>query len=149
MRSMRMLIWSLQCCYPVSQHGCYCTEKKKFLVFTTITFYGSSYLNLRSKPDTHNCQGSPSVSIFCLEFASVPNPLSRQIRYRTMASDQIDTGAPVLSSQGPPDADPNPPGQDRNIESALRQINTNMGTMTQLLTDVCARLSHDRGTPSG
>ena len=57
-----------------------------------------------------------------------------------MASDQIDTGAPALSSQGPPDADPNPPGQDQNIESALRQINTNMGTMTQLLTDVCARL---------
>ena len=80
------------------------------------------------------------MSIFCLEFAFVPNPLSRQIRYRTMASDQIDTGAPALSSQGPPDADPNPPGQDRNIESALRQINTNMGTMTQLLTDVCARL---------
>ena len=28
MRSMRMLIWSLQCCYPVSQHVCYCTEQK-------------------------------------------------------------------------------------------------------------------------
>ena len=36
----------------------------KFLVFTTITFYGSSYLNLCSKPDTHNCQESPSVTIF-------------------------------------------------------------------------------------
>ena len=44
------------------------------------------------------------------------------------------------SSAGPPDQNTGPPGHNLNIESTLRQLNTNMGTMTQLLTEVCARL---------
>ena len=80
------------------------------------------------------------MSIFCLECVFVPNSLSRQFRNRTMANEEIDTSNTAPSSQSPPDADPNPPGQDPNIGTALRQLNTNMGTMTQLLTEVCARL---------
>ena len=57
-----------------------------------------------------------------------------------MANEEIETSTSVPSSQGPSGTDPNPPGQDQTIESALKQINTNMGTMTRLLTDVCARL---------
>ena len=50
-------------------------------------------------------------------------------------------GAEVVPfSAGPPDQNTGPPGHDLNIESTLRQLNTNMGTMTQLLTEVCARL---------
>ena len=45
---------------------------------------------------------------------------SRQIQYRIMVSEGADV---VPSSAGPPDHDP-------NIESTLRQLNTNMGTMT-------------------
>ena len=73
----------------------------------------------------------------------MPNPLSRQNRHRTMANEQTETtesGTAVPSSQSPPDVNPSPPGRDQNIESALRQLNTNMGTMTHLLTKVCARL---------
>ena len=44
------------------------------------------------------------------------------------------------SSACPPDQNTGPPGREPNIESILRQLNTNMGTMTQLLTEVCARL---------
>ena len=44
------------------------------------------------------------------------------------------------SSAGPPVQNTGPPGHDLNIESTLRQLNTNMGTMTQLLNEVCARL---------
>lgn len=50
-------------------------------------------------------------------------------------------GAEVVpSSAGPPDQNTGPPGHDLNIESTLRQLNTNMGTKTQLVTEVCARL---------
>ena len=102
----------------------------KILVFTTIIFI---LANLCTSPATHHFQG--------LFF--VPNPLSRRNRHRTMANEQIETpesGTTVPSSQSPPDVNPSPPGQDQNIESALRQLNTNMGTMTHLLTKVCARL---------
>ena len=44
------------------------------------------------------------------------------------------------SPEGPPDQNTGPPGREHNIEATLRQFNTNMGTMTQLLTEVCARL---------
>ena len=54
-----------------------------------------------------------------------------------MASEGADV---VPSSAGPPDQNTGPPVHDLNIESTLRQLNTNMGTMTQLLTEVCARL---------
>ena len=54
-----------------------------------------------------------------------------------MASEGTDV---VPSFAGPPDQNTGPPGHDLNIESTLRQLNTNMGTMTQLLTEVCARL---------
>ena len=46
----------------------------------------------------------------------------------------------VPSNKSPPDRNPNPPGQGQNIESTLQQLNTNMGTLTQLLTEVWARL---------
>ena len=49
-----------------------------------------------------------------------------------MASEGVDAD--------PPDQNTGPPGQGHNIEATLRQLNTNMGTMTQLLTEVCARL---------
>ena len=54
-----------------------------------------------------------------------------------MASEGVDV---VPSSAGPPDQNTGPPGREPNIESTLSQLNTNMGTMTQLLTEVCARL---------
>ena len=54
-----------------------------------------------------------------------------------MASEGADIVPP---SAGPPDQNTGPPGHDLNIESTLRQLNTNIGAMTQLLTEVCARL---------
>ena len=60
----------------------------------------------------------------------MPDHFSRQIQYRTMTSEGVDVDP---SSEGPP-------GQGHTIEAILRQLNTNMGTMTQLLTEVCARL---------
>ena len=54
-----------------------------------------------------------------------------------MASEGVEV---VPSSAGPPDQNTGPTGREPNIESTLRQLNTNMGTMTQLLTEVCARL---------
>ena len=67
----------------------------------------------------------------------MPNSLSRQIQFRAMTSEHANI---VPSNESPPDANTNPPGQGQNIESTLIQLNTNMGTMTQLLTEVCARL---------
>ena len=67
----------------------------------------------------------------------LPNSLSCQIQYCAMTSEHLDI---VPSSEGPPDTNPNPTGREQNIESTLRQLNTNMDTMTQLLTEVCARL---------
>ncbi|KAK2553065.1 hypothetical protein P5673_025792 [Acropora cervicornis] len=55
-----------------------------------------------------------------------------------MASEGADV---VPCSAGPPDQNTGPPGHTLNIESTLWQLNTNMGTMTQLLTEVCAPLS--------
>ena len=49
-----------------------------------------------------------------------------------MASEGVDVDQP--------DQNTGPPGQGDNIEATLRQLNTNMGTMTQLLTEVCACL---------
>ena len=69
--------------------------------------------------------------------STLANYFFRQIQYRTMASEEADV---VPSSTGPPDQNTGPPGHDLNIESTLRQLNTNRGTMTQLLTEVCARL---------
>ena len=54
-----------------------------------------------------------------------------------MASEGVDV---VPSSAGPPDQNTGRPGREPNIESTLRQLNTNMGTMSQLLTEVCPRL---------
>ena len=54
-----------------------------------------------------------------------------------MTSEGVDVDP---SSEGPPDQNTGPPGQGHTIEATLRQLNTNMGTMTQLLTDVCVRL---------
>ena len=69
-----------------------------------------------------------------------------------MASEGVDV---VPSSAGPPDQNTGPPVRELNMESALGQLNTNIGTMTQLLTEVCARLptenidasSSSRGPP--
>lgn len=54
-----------------------------------------------------------------------------------MTSEGVDVDP---ASEGPTDQNTGPPGQEHNIEATLRQLNTNMGTMTQLLTEVCARL---------
>ena len=54
-----------------------------------------------------------------------------------MTSEGVDVDP---SSEGPPDQNTGPPGQEHNIEATLRQLNTNMGTITQLLTEMCARL---------
>ena len=55
-----------------------------------------------------------------------------------MTSEGVDVDP---ASEGPTDQNTGPPGQEHNIETTLRQLNTNMGqTMTQLLTEVCARL---------
>ena len=77
MRSMRMLIWSLQCCYPVSQHVCYCTEHK-LLVFTTITLYGSSYLTFAVRL-LHVIVRDRRLWVFLFGIRFVPNSLSRQL----------------------------------------------------------------------
>ena len=67
----------------------------------------------------------------------LPNHFSRQIQYRTMMSKGVDVDP---SSEGPPDQNTGPPGQGHTIEATLRQLNTNMGTITQLLTERCAHL---------
>ena len=67
----------------------------------------------------------------------LPDHFSRQIQYRTMTSEGVDVDP---SSEGPPDQNTGPPGQGHTIEATLRQLKTNMGTMTKLLTEVCARL---------
>ena len=54
-----------------------------------------------------------------------------------MTSENVDI---VPAPEGPTGANADPPGREENIESALHQINTNMGTMTKLLSEVCARL---------
>ena len=54
-----------------------------------------------------------------------------------MTSENVDI---VPAPEGPTGANHDPLGRKENIESALRQINTTMGTMTKLLSDLCARL---------
>ena len=134
---MRMLIWSLQCLLSGQSTRVF-TARNKILVFTTITDLQSVLILASSTPDTYFCQTSPSVSIF-VGFHSffVPNSLSRQIQFRDTMSEHAEL---VPSNESPPDANTNPPGHGLNIESTLIQLNTNMGTMTQLLTEVCSRL---------
>jgi len=54
-----------------------------------------------------------------------------------MTSENVDI---VPAPKGPTGANHDPLGREENIESALHQINTTKGTMTKLLSDVCARL---------
>jgi len=54
-----------------------------------------------------------------------------------MTSENLDI---VPAPEVPTGANHDPPGRKGNIESALHQINTTMGTRTKLLSDVCARL---------
>ena len=75
------------------------------------------------------------LNFFCSSFSVTS--FSRQIQYRIMAIEGVNV---VPFPAGPPDQNTGPPGREHNNEYTLRQLNPNTGTMTQLLTEVCARL---------
>ena len=105
----------------------YCMEQNLVLNTKAISTLACSYPN--SKPETRigrACRMRVTFKRFTLVLCLTI--FSHLIQHRIMVSEGFDV---VPSSAGPPDQNTGPPGHE---------LNTNMGTMTQLLTEVCVHL---------